>query len=184
MWLVSTSSVSGLPFELMPGEYLVGRSRSAHIRIKDRTVSKEHASLACRGKVVLVEDLGSLNHTFVNGQEVKSGEGELGDEIQFGAVRCRLSSSSILADEAQSEGSGSTLQVLPANLPTIDISGLTPAQQEVLGLVLQGLDDRVIAKQTGRAQSTVHTHLRDIFRIFKVHSRAEPIVKVTQRLQK
>ena len=62
MWLVSTSSVSGLPFELKPGEHVVGRSRSAQIRIKDRTVSKEHARLVCRGKVVLVEDLGSLTH--------------------------------------------------------------------------------------------------------------------------
>jgi pSer/pThr/pTyr-binding forkhead associated (FHA) protein len=48
MWLVSTSSVSGLPFELKPSEYLVGRSRSAQIRIKDRTVSKEHARLGNR----------------------------------------------------------------------------------------------------------------------------------------
>ncbi len=176
MWLVSTTSMSGLPFELKAGEYLVGRSRSAQIRIKDRTVSKEHATLVRRGKTVLVKDLGSLNHTFVNGQKVKSCEAEMGDGIQFGAVRCRLSSSPILADEAQSEGSMSTLQVMPANLPTIDISGLTPAQQEVLGLVVQGLDDRAIAKLTGRSPATVHTHLRDIFRFFDVHSRAELIV--------
>jgi DNA-binding CsgD family transcriptional regulator len=181
MWLITTSFVSSnLPFELKPAAYIVGRSRSAPIRIKDRTVSKEHALLICQGKIVLVKDLGSLNHTFINDREVKSGEVEVGDEVQFGAVRCRLSSSPILADEAQSEGSMSTLQVLPANLPTLDISGLTPAQQEVLGLVLQGLDDRVIARQTGRSPATVHTHLREIFRFFKVHSRAELIVTATR----
>jgi DNA-binding NarL/FixJ family response regulator len=71
--------------------------------------------------------------------------------------------------------------VLPDGLPTIDISGLTPAQQEVLGLVLQGLDDRAIARQTDRSPATVHTHLREIFRFFDVHSRAELIIKVIRR---
>jgi DNA-binding NarL/FixJ family response regulator len=175
MWLVSTNSVSGLPFELKPGEYLVGRSRSAHIRIKDRTVSKEHAKLVCQGKTVSVEDLGSLNHTAINGREVKSGQAELGDDVQFGAVRCRLSVSPMFAEE--SEGSMSTVQVAPANLPTIDISGLTPAQQEVLGLALQGLDDNEIARRTGRKPGTVHSHVKVIYEFFGVHTRAQLMAK-------
>jgi pSer/pThr/pTyr-binding forkhead associated (FHA) protein len=92
MWLVSTTSIAGnRPFLLKPNEYLVGRSWSAQIQIKDWTVSKEHAKLVCLGKTVSVEDLDSLNHTFVNGQEVKSCQAAVGDEVQFGGVRCRLS---------------------------------------------------------------------------------------------
>ena len=179
MWLVTTSSVSGnLPFELKPAAYIVGRSRSAPIRIKDRTVSKEHALLICQGKIVLVKDLGSLNHTFINGREATCGEVEVGDEVQFGAVRCRLSSSPILADEAQSEGSMSTLQVMPANLPTLDISGLTPAQQEVLGLAIQGLDENEIARRTGRKPGTVHSHIKVIYGFFGVHTRPQLMAKV------
>jgi DNA-binding CsgD family transcriptional regulator len=178
MWLISAYSVPGnLPFELKTGACLLGRSRSAQIRIKDRTVSKEHAKLVCQGKVVLVEDLDSLNHTCINGREVESGEAEVGDEVQFGAVRCRLTSSPIFADQAQSEGSMSTLQVLPANLPTLDISGLTPAQQEVLGLALQGLDDHEIARRTGRKPGTVHSHVKVIYEYFGVHTRAQLMAK-------
>jgi pSer/pThr/pTyr-binding forkhead associated (FHA) protein len=49
VWLVTSNSVSGnFPVELKPGQYVVGRSRSAQIQIKHRTVSKEHAKLVCR----------------------------------------------------------------------------------------------------------------------------------------
>jgi DNA-binding CsgD family transcriptional regulator len=124
----------------------------------------------------LVEDLGSLNHTSLNGQEVKSGKAELNDEIQFGAVRCRLSSSPIGTPE--SEESMSTAQVLPGN--TLDISGLTPAQQEVLGLAIQGLDDNEIARRTGRKPGTVHSHVKVIYDYFGVHTRAQLMAKARQ----
>jgi len=174
MWLVSTSSVSGnLPFELKPGEYIVGRSRSAQIRIKDRTVSKEHARLVCRRNGITIEDLDSLNHTFINGREVKSGEAEIGDDVQFGAVRCRFSVTPM--GEAESEESMSTVQVLPGH--TLDIRGLTPAQQEILRLVLQGLNDLEIANKTDRSPGTVHTHMKAIYDYFKVHTRAQLMAK-------
>lgn len=176
MWLVSTGETRGnLPFRLERGEYLVGRSREAQILIKDRTISKVHARFVCSGRTLAVEDLKSLNGTFINGQQIDRGTAETGDTLKFGAVNCRLSATPIAASE-ESE-SLSTFRV-SQSAPTVDISGLTPTQQEILSLLLDGLDEKQIAARTGRQPSTVHTHLKAIYEHFDVHSRTQLVVKV------
>ena len=176
MWLVSTGEVSGnLPFRLERREYLVGRAREAQIVIKDRTISKLHARLVCAGQTLAIGDLKSLNGTYINGQRIDQGNAETGDLIKFGAVRCRLAATPI-GSSPESE-TQSTFRVHP-DAPTIDIAGLTAAQQEIVGLLLEGLDERQVAARTGRRPSTVHTHVKAIYEHFQVHSRAELIVKL------
>jgi pSer/pThr/pTyr-binding forkhead associated (FHA) protein len=69
----------------------IGRDVNNAIVIDDSFVSTEHAVLSFRGRAWYVEDRGSTNGTWLNGQRV---EGLLplgyGDEIQIGQVRLRL----------------------------------------------------------------------------------------------
>jgi len=69
----------------------IGRDVNNAIVIDDSFVSAEHAMLTFRGRAWYVEDRGSTNGTWLNGQRV---EGLVplgyGDELQIGQVRLRL----------------------------------------------------------------------------------------------
>jgi pSer/pThr/pTyr-binding forkhead associated (FHA) protein len=69
----------------------IGRDVNNSIVIDDSFVSSDHAVLSFRGRAWYVEDRGSTNGTWLNGQRV---EGLMplgyGDEIQIGQVRLRL----------------------------------------------------------------------------------------------
>ena len=93
--LVVVASPEGRP---APGTSLsldainsIGRDVNNSIVIDDSFVSTDHALLTYRGRAWYVEDRGSTNGTWLNGQRV---EGLLplgyGDELQIGQVRLRL----------------------------------------------------------------------------------------------
>jgi hypothetical protein len=65
----------------------VGRSPDCGIFLDDVTVSRRHASIVRRDDHWMIEDLGSLNGTFVNRRRVDTASLEDGDEIQIGKYR-------------------------------------------------------------------------------------------------
>ena len=69
------------------GTTLVGRDPGADLVIADSEVSSKHASFVPADGGIAVEDLGSTNGTFVNGQRV-TGSHQLraGDRVQFGTT--------------------------------------------------------------------------------------------------
>jgi predicted component of type VI protein secretion system len=69
----------------------LGRDVNNSIVIDDPFASTEHAILTFRGRDWYVEDLGSTNGTYINGNRVE-GVAPLGfgDELQVGQVRMRL----------------------------------------------------------------------------------------------
>ena len=57
--------------ELPPdGELVVGRTPQCQVTIPDSTVSRMHARLYADGQGVYLEDLGSANGTFLDGERV------------------------------------------------------------------------------------------------------------------
>ncbi len=67
---------------------MVGRSRFCDIRLQEDTVSRLHAAFTTAEQGVMLEDLGSSNGTFVNGQPVVGiTRLAVGDVVRFGAVR-------------------------------------------------------------------------------------------------
>jgi hypothetical protein len=75
----------GHTLELRNGAVVVGRSSSCHIVLDDGLVSRRHAQFALNAKVAMVEDFGSVNGVYVNGERI-SGERALrdGDRVSIG----------------------------------------------------------------------------------------------------
>jgi len=72
----------------LDGEVILGREPGASgLLLDDPGISRRHAAVRERAGSITVEDLGSSNGTFVNGERI-SGEVELadGDEVQLGAT--------------------------------------------------------------------------------------------------
>lgn len=57
----------------VPSRLLIGRGASCSLRLDDRAVSSEHASLAWAGGGWTLRDLGSSNGTFVDGKRIDAG---------------------------------------------------------------------------------------------------------------
>ena len=71
-------------FQFAQGPIQIGRAADSQVLLPDRTVSKKHALIACDGDGKWhVQDLGSANKTFVNGEAVKAVEIKTGDAIQI-----------------------------------------------------------------------------------------------------
>jgi pSer/pThr/pTyr-binding forkhead associated (FHA) protein len=69
----------------------LGRDVNNSVVVDDAFASAEHARLTFRGRAWYVEDLGSTNGTWVNGQAVADVTPlGYGDELQIGQVRFRL----------------------------------------------------------------------------------------------
>ena len=64
--------------------------------------------------------------------------------------------------------------------PESKVPKLTPRQEQVLGYLLQGMPNKVIAARLGMAEGTVKTHLYTIYRLFGASNRAQVILRASQ----
>jgi pSer/pThr/pTyr-binding forkhead associated (FHA) protein len=64
--------------------YTIGRQESCDIHIDNLGISRNHARLRREGNTYVVEDLGSANGTFVNGDQVQRQPLQEGDVITLG----------------------------------------------------------------------------------------------------
>jgi hypothetical protein len=71
-------------------ETLLGRSDSNDIPLAEQTVTGKHAVIRLEDKILTIEDLGSTNGTFVNGERIRSQVIKHGDRIKLGQVELTL----------------------------------------------------------------------------------------------
>ena len=64
-------------------EIVVGRSSELDMVLVEDMVSRRHARIAC-GEQIVIEDLGSTNGTFVNGEKIKKATLKEGDRVLIG----------------------------------------------------------------------------------------------------
>jgi hypothetical protein len=75
---------AGSAYDLSEGA-LLGRGDQADIRLEDTFASTRHARLVPQGDVMVLEDLGSTNGTYLNGEPLRGPQPlHVGDSIRIG----------------------------------------------------------------------------------------------------
>jgi hypothetical protein len=75
---------AGAAYDLSEGAVL-GRGEQADIRLEDSFASSQHARLVPQGGVMVLEDLGSTNGTYLNGEALRGPQPlHAGDSIRIG----------------------------------------------------------------------------------------------------
>ena len=77
----------GESFALDHDRMTIGRRPDSDVFLDDVTVSRDHALLVKRGDDYYLDDLGSLNGTYVNRHRIESHRLEDGDELQVGKFK-------------------------------------------------------------------------------------------------
>ncbi len=161
-------SAAVVKLKLAAGTFLVGRSSKCEFVIDHISVSRRHAEISLRDGVIAVVDLNSRNGTFVDEQRVESANVVCGQRLRFGQV-----SFVVQDEEADNDSDLNTAWSDGGSLGRPEEDKLSPAQQRVLRLVLQGHSEKETARRLHLSPHTVHNHLQTIYGVLGVHSRAE-----------
>jgi pSer/pThr/pTyr-binding forkhead associated (FHA) protein len=78
---------AGEVFNVAGERMTIGRSPEAEVFLDDVTVSRNHALLVRRRDGLYIDDLGSLNGTYVNRRRIESHRLQSGDELQVGKYK-------------------------------------------------------------------------------------------------
>lgn len=106
--------IAGRRYKLSEGEYIIGRRSDCQIFVPDMRVSRQHARLWQDGEAWQIEDLGSNNGTFVNGNKVQiATQIRHDDEILIANNRIRVDAREPTLDSKQPEG----------NVTIVDVNG-------------------------------------------------------------
>jgi hypothetical protein len=80
-------------------QILIGRSSDLDMVLVEDMVSRKHARIAMQSDQIWIEDLGSTNGTFVNGEKIKRARLKEGDRVLIGTSILKL-----IAGDAPKEG--------------------------------------------------------------------------------
>jgi len=89
--LVFLHEGKAIPYPVSPGDTVIGRHPDCDIQLQSNTISRRHAKITGDGSQFFVEDLGSGNGTFVNGQRIDA-QTAIGnqDRVKFGPLLLRF----------------------------------------------------------------------------------------------
>src|SRR5258708_32499183 len=71
-------------------QIVIGRSGELDVVLAEDMVSRKHAKISTQGGKIVIEDLGSTNGTFVNGEKSKHARLKGGDRILIETALLRL----------------------------------------------------------------------------------------------
>lgn len=82
---------NGREIKLAVPKFIIGRGEGAHLRPSSDLVSRHHCGISVIDGQVIVEDLGSRNGTFVNGEQLSAPHSaRSGDTIRIGRLQFEL----------------------------------------------------------------------------------------------
>jgi pSer/pThr/pTyr-binding forkhead associated (FHA) protein len=147
-------------------ELTIGRSDGNDLVLDDPLVSRTHCILMRKGGVILLEDLGSHNGTYVNEERLHAiRQVHHGDRIAIGGSRILFEDPNLVSDD--------TTQV--ADPTTFAAQTFTQRQIQVLRLVARGLSNKQIGERLFVSERTVKAYLSSIFEKLQVQKRAAAV---------
>ncbi len=172
---------------LSQGDFVLGRGSDCGLQIDDVEASRRHAVLHVESNGITVEDLGSRNGIFLNGNRIDRviplrhgdvltiGKQEIHlieeDERQRRAILTTVQSSDDgdrLSDELVK-----SLDMETGITPVAGLDKLSKREQEVLRMVALGHTHKEIAKELGVSVKTIETYRSRINDKMGFQSRAE-----------
>jgi len=83
--IVLAGSAMGEMFKIARSQTIIGRGQTAHVRMMDDGISREHCEIQIEGDNMILHDLGSTNGTFCRGLRIDRQVLEDGDKILVGS---------------------------------------------------------------------------------------------------
>jgi pSer/pThr/pTyr-binding forkhead associated (FHA) protein len=119
----------GGEFPIFPDKpIIVGRSSDLDMVLVEDMVSRKHAKIVIAGTDITIEDLGSTNGTFVNGEKVKKARLKEGDRVLIGTSILKV----IVGDGSAAQGDAKqNLENVAAARRTSQVRTMSGALQEV-----------------------------------------------------
>lgn len=118
----------GGEFLLPPNQdVVVGRASDLDMVLVEDMVSRRHATISVNGDQVLIQDLGSTNGTFVNGERVKRAQLNEGDRVLIGTSIIKL----VTADSNAAPASSQMLEQVAAHRSTSQVRSMSGTIDEV-----------------------------------------------------
>jgi len=91
VFMISQGNQAGLSAELSAGVVMIGRGADCQLILDDDYVSTRHARVVSTPNGIYVEDLGSTNGTYVNGQRITAPTTiTLADTVRIGKTILKL----------------------------------------------------------------------------------------------
>jgi len=82
---------NGREIKLAVPKFIIGRGEGAHLRPSSDLVSRQHCGITVSDGQVIVEDMGSRNGTFVNGEQLTAPhKARSGDTVRVGRLQFEL----------------------------------------------------------------------------------------------
>ena len=85
--VIRTGGRAGDSFTLDGDRFTIGRDTDSDVFLDDVTVSRNHAVIVARADGLHIDDLGSLNGTYVNRRRIESHKLVDADELQVGKYK-------------------------------------------------------------------------------------------------
>lgn len=132
----------GDAIEIVADRALIGRDKTADVRLSENSVSRKHATIERRGPQWVITDGGSANGTFLDDVQVAEGVLHDGHVLRLGAVRLKIEieeeptpTQTLRPMELEAKTQPAMPAYRPAGAPVPAAPAMTPVQAaEILGL--------------------------------------------------
>lgn len=136
------------PLGLQP-EIIVGRSSDLDMVLVEDMVSRRHARITVSDQAIVIEDLGSTNGTFVNGEKISRASLKEGDRVLIGTSILKVvavdpNAPAMRRPEMPSAGRGAQTRTMSGSIdeiPLPDLLQLLGSSKKTGALVVRSEDD-------------------------------------------
>ncbi len=127
--LVLLQDGQATPFELTLDKTVIGRLPDCDIQLPSNMVSRKHANVIKDGASFILEDLGSGNGTFLNGQRLEGSQKlKPNDRVKFGPMLMRFDS-----DQDEDDSASSAVLQHAAQMGGVEVDDSDDSSSTIMG---------------------------------------------------